>query len=510
MKFRVVPRIAGLTDESVCPTTMRQGLRCGGAGAFACQPVFSQLLMKRFRAKRVSKRYPRWHIAIPLLALVPAALFAQSAPMDELLAQGRNRILQTISHLVRYTCTQTVDRSESRQVQPHLPQNSCDQIMANRRNGVSRMELTWTDRLRLEVEITDKGIEIFSWPGASRIASERIKDFSGDGLIGTGSFGPFLSDIFANKGVTFWPEGPVTIDGRSLRQYRYMVPLGSSHYRLVAGRETRVVPFEGRFWLDPESAELRRLLVRLGELSRSTGNCEGATTVDFGRVRIGSGEYLLPSKSLLHVVRRDAVEQENVTTYAACHEFQGESLIHFAEEGDATGSDPLPSGIPKARVSEKVQAFPPGIPVKISFESAIDTSVAAAGDLIAARVRHNDLKLRKRIIPEAGAPARCRLTRLEHSLDSVPEFGVALACEAIQLNAAWIPFAATRDEPAALLRLQQLTHINGNGIRVESEGRRPSARGGTFVFPTNESRYVVSPFTSPWVTVVPEKAAARP
>jgi hypothetical protein len=33
---------AGLTDESVCPTFVRKGLRFCGAGAFACQPISSQ------------------------------------------------------------------------------------------------------------------------------------------------------------------------------------------------------------------------------------------------------------------------------------------------------------------------------------------------------------------------------------------------------------------------------------------------------------------------------------
>src|ERR1035441_6162664 len=42
-----IAEIAGLTDESVCPTLVREGLRfCGAgafAGAFACQPIFSQV-----------------------------------------------------------------------------------------------------------------------------------------------------------------------------------------------------------------------------------------------------------------------------------------------------------------------------------------------------------------------------------------------------------------------------------------------------------------------------------
>jgi hypothetical protein len=34
----------GLTDGSVCPTLVRKALRLCGAGAFACQPIFSRSL----------------------------------------------------------------------------------------------------------------------------------------------------------------------------------------------------------------------------------------------------------------------------------------------------------------------------------------------------------------------------------------------------------------------------------------------------------------------------------
>jgi hypothetical protein len=39
-----IAETARLTDESVCPTLPCKDLRPGGAGAFACQPIFSQLL----------------------------------------------------------------------------------------------------------------------------------------------------------------------------------------------------------------------------------------------------------------------------------------------------------------------------------------------------------------------------------------------------------------------------------------------------------------------------------
>src|ERR1035438_372516 len=41
--------IPGLANESVCRTLTCNGLHRGGAGAFACQPIFSQLLSLRER-----------------------------------------------------------------------------------------------------------------------------------------------------------------------------------------------------------------------------------------------------------------------------------------------------------------------------------------------------------------------------------------------------------------------------------------------------------------------------
>src|SRR5262249_19614704 len=151
------------------------------------------------------------------------------------------------------------ERTEYRWPQAFRVPASCDQILASRKTGASPLEKAWTDRLRVEVEITDHGVEIYSWPGAARISSERIQDFSAAGMIGTGAFGPFLVDIFANQGVRFWREADSS--------YRFLVPEGSSHLQVVAGHDTRVVGFEGRFWLDPETADLRRLLIRTPELS---------------------------------------------------------------------------------------------------------------------------------------------------------------------------------------------------------------------------------------------------
>ena len=440
-----------------------------------------------------------------LAAGTTAALFAQAQAGDELLERGRERILAVIEKLTSYTCTETVNRQEFAQTVPRLDQGSCDQIDANRKSGLSHMELVREDRLRLDVQVTDQGDELYSWPGASRIASEQVQEFAGGGLFGTGAFGPFLINIFSVPGVRFWDEGTTRINGQEARQYRYLVPMKASHYRIVAGGATRVVPYDGRFWLDPTTGDLMRLLVRTGELSRSTGNCEAATTVDFGLMRIGGHESLVSQRSVLHVVRRDAVEEENATTYSGCHEFLGESTVHFggtAAEGKA-GAPGAVAGTAESKGPK--QSFPPGVRLTIRFEASIDSTTSAAGDAVFAVVRHREANPKQRLLPDGGAPLRCRITELENNFGTA-HFNLSIACEAVELNGQWIPFAAVTDKPLDLLDAA----IKETKVDVKvTRARRGSAAGATFAFPMKGPRTVVGPFSSEWITTVPKRVGDK-
>ncbi len=436
-----------------------------------------------------------------LATATTAALFAQAKISDEVLERGRERILAVIEKLTSYTCTETVNRQEFVQTVPRLEQGSCDQIDANRKKGLSHMELVREDRLRLDVEVTDQGDELYSWPGPSRIASEHVQDFAGEGVFQTGAFGPFLINVFSIPGVRFWSEGTTRINGQEVRQYRYLVPMEASHYRIAAGGATRVVPYDGRFWLDPETGDLRRLLVRTGELSRSTGNCEAATTVDFGLMRIGAHESLVSQKSVLHVVRRDAVEEENVTTYSGCHEFLGESTVHFGDTPAAERKAEAPGAVARAAKSGRPkQSFPPGVRLEIRFEAAIDSTTSAAGDLVTAVARHKESNPKQRLLPDGGAPLRCRITRLENNFRS-EHFNLSIACEAVELNGQWIPFAAVTDKPLDLLG--SVTKEGTDDVKV-TRVRGSSAVGATFGFPMKGPRTVVGPFSSEWISTVPK------
>jgi len=267
-----------------------------------------------------------------------------------------------------------------------------------------------------------------------------------------------------------------------------------------------VVPYDGRFWLDPETGDLRRLLVRTGELSRSTGNCEAATTVDFGLIRIGGHESLVAERSVFHVVRRDAVEQENVTTYSGCHEFLGESTVHFGDTAAAEGKAEAPGAVAKTAKSEgRKKSFPPGVRMTIRFEAAIDSTTSAAGDLVAAVARQKESRPKRRLLPDGGAPLRCRLTRLESNFRTA-HMNVSIACEGVELSGQWIPFAAVTDKPLDLLDAMKK---KGTDDVTVTRGRRSSAGGATFAFPMEGTRTVVGPFSSEWISTVPKGSAGN-
>ncbi len=169
----------------------------------------------------------------------------------------------------RYTCSATVDLTYFRSRRVLGP--SCDNIIASRNAGMMTTEKVATDRLRFDVEVADAGYEIFSWPGAARFDANQLKEIGDGGPIGTRPFASFLGDIFTNKGAMFTYDGEKKLNGRRLLEYRFRVPESASHYKVGTLGIYNVVAYDGRFWLDLESANLVRLEVRTAQLPRPTG-----------------------------------------------------------------------------------------------------------------------------------------------------------------------------------------------------------------------------------------------
>jgi len=419
-----------------------------------------------------------------LLLCAVALGFAQQPPdPDRLLARAQASLAEAAAAVPKYTCTETVDRTYFRQVR-QTPR-TCDAIVANQRSVRSRLSLTATDRLRFDVEVTDGGHEIYAWPGAARIEVEKVEDMSGGGPLGTGPFGPFLLDIFSNPAVQF------TVAGVSLFEYRYRVPLAGSHYRVQAGVIWRTTGYDGAFRLDPGSAELKQLTVRTLELPADTASCEATTIMDFDRMRIGEGEYLIPRQTRLQVIGRDASFTENAIAYTGCHEFRGESSVRF---DDAT---PLPDTGSRPSVPVHALRLPAGLPIVVVLDTEIDTSRAAAGDAVSARIGKAVVDpATRRVLAPAGTTIRGRITHLEHHLEGKKYFLIGMSFQ---------------DFPVALDAAHQVLETRVSSDLSDPRGQTGIAAweshtgfrgGGTLVFPGGQSKYVVpSGYRSNWITL---------
>jgi hypothetical protein len=426
-----------------------------------------------------------------IIFAVAGAVCAQSLPdPTDVLAHARDRLLERRHRLPNYTCAQNVDRQYLRPFVQPQPAPSCREMREGEKSADS-LQLYLTDRLRLDVKVSH-GNEIGSWAGASQFDSRSIFDLVGSGPFGTGALGTFLTDIFTEGSASFEYDGEKPAGRGESYEYSFRVPLGASHYSVEVGHDWHAVGYEGLVRIDPQSFDLRYLLVRANELPPESETCEAVTSVDYDRVQIGTGNFLLPQRSRLHILMTDSTESDITTTYAACREYHGEATIHFEDEPAAIKT------VQKGDVTAPV-TLPVGLPVSLALASSIDTETAAAGDVLMEKVRKAVRANRSDdvLIPE-GATVRCRIVKMRHWLDSPHRFEIAIRLETWEAGGLSTPIYA---KPANVYEIVA-SQMHRRRIPIVLPPAGEPASVATFVFQTSRDRYVVPRgFESNWITI---------
>jgi hypothetical protein len=423
---------------------------------------------------------------------VAGVLSAQSLPdPTQVLAQARDKIVDSRPRLPNYTCVQTVDRSYFRRAIRSKPFSSCSQMHAEEDTHAYQLDLYLTDRLRLDVKVS-AGLEIGSWAGASQFDAKSIFDLVGRGPFGTGALGTFLSDIFDKSGASFAYNGEVLADSGKLYQYSYQMPLAASHYLVHAGRNWRAIAYDGEVGIDPLSLDLRHLVVHGNQLPIETEACEVATNADYARIHIGTGDFLLPQRSRLHIVTVSTNENDVVTTYSGCREYQSESTIYYGDD-PATGAATKKAGA-GARVS-----LPEGLPISLELEAPIDTDAAAAGDVVMQKVR-KPVRARgsKEVLIPAGAMVRGRIVKMQHWMMPPNRFDIAIRLETWEVGGVSTPLYAEPDRH----ELASDAGVPKRGAPISLPPAGQLSRIRTYTLFTDEKRYVVPRgFESKWLTI---------
>ena len=429
--------------------------------------------------------------AIELL-MAALTLHAQMPPeRAATLANVRAKINATMLRLPKYACIQTIDRSYFTRVTKRLATPSCAEVSDDLKNGRGTLRLNSTDRLRLEVAQGD-GREIHSWPGAGRFETGYIDELVNRGPVASGSFGGYLLDIFAVDGPQFSFAGEKMDAGRDILTYSYVVPLDKSHYRVRTADGWAVSSYSGTFDIDAATLELLRIGVDTPELPVETTLCYAQSTLEYSRVHIGDGDFLLPRQSQLHLVQRSAKDSNSVATFTGCREYQAESSVSF-DEADALSA--------ASAADKKARApLPEGLQLTLRLTSAIDSDTAAAGDAVTATVSHlvRDPKTHATLIPP-GAVAHGRISRMEHAFLPTTQFIIGILWESVTFGSDLVPFTAIPDRSRNVLMAVPAGQLRRRPI--------PVGPADALTFPSVEKRHVIhAGEETSWVTIAPSEA----
>ena len=357
----------------------------------------------------------RLAVALFLVSAAMAADSLVSANAQQLFDRVREKVLENTRRVPRYTCTQTIDRTEYLPRYRAIPAR-CEALPGN---------VSWHDRLRLNVAIID-GKETFAWAGARQFETTDIQQLTSSGSSGSGDFASFLYTVFGMEttriSLTREEKNPADL----LALFQFTVPVEQSRYvyRSHGTGPERVVGFHGAFLVDEAPAELKRLTVEADTFPTDEPMCRVEDVMDYHRVKIGDGDFLLPETSKMTVLFKNGKESKNETRYSDCREYGAESSIHFNDDDAAPRAFP-----PAARTAAAPAKLPPNLRLQIGLKSPIRSETAAAGDAITGSVLR-DVKG----FATANDVVHGRILRLEQFLFPAPRWVVALRFDSIEHN----------------------------------------------------------------------------
>ncbi len=410
----------------------------------------------------------------------------------QLLIQIRHKVADRMSHIPRYLCTETVDRTTRG---PDIffgraKTESCASLVAARENHKSKLKLLTADRLRLDVAIIDNN-ENYSWVGEDRFKDESLSELVQVGATATGAFGSFVNAIFMSDSATYSYQGESQRQGRPALDYAFAVPLGRSSYMVANQSVSRLTPYSGTFSVDAQTLDLLRLEIHADSLAPELQMCELRTTLDYTQIRMNNLDFLLPSEANSLLINSDGHESLNRIVFSGCHQFMGESKLIF--DDSATAHSPV------SPLSTQSIKIPAGLTLSIALAQSIDPAKDAAGDMVKGTLKKPlNLPASGVTIPN-GTPLNgriCELLMLFGEDTTAVEFGIKW--ENMEFGGVKQPLELTVESAVA------------GTARADSVSASPHARGfqsaenriGYFLFSGVKKSYrIPAGFESLWVSL---------
>ena len=358
-----------------------------------------------------------------LLLSASVCAFTQVPFAQTLFNQIRQKVVNDVSRAPRYTCVQTVTRVQYRFRYPAGRPNKCTDLIQARAGITTPGQVVWRDRLRFDVAISNKG-EMFSWAGATEFESGELGDLALSGSTGSGDFATFLTAVFGPDAEQFHYLGPLETPFGLLAAFDFKVPQAKSHYTYKSeGHPSRVIGYGGKFYAVPGTAELKRLVIDTEEFPQGDNFCHVVDTMDYGRLKVGSGDFLLPSVARMDILFSNGEESQNEKRYSNCREFTGTSTLIFDDNDEVQAT--------AEKTKEALKAVPPKTRIRVRIETPISSETAAAGDAIIGVVE-KEVRNKGQVVVRTTDRLHGRILRFEQFLQPETQWLVVVRFDTIE------------------------------------------------------------------------------
>jgi hypothetical protein len=265
-------------------------------------------------------------------------------------------------------------------------------------------------------------------------------------------------------------------------------------FRFGNERTEVLTAYDGEFLVDPKTLDLVHLIVRQS-LPAKTGACEATHSMDYGRVTIGSADFLMAKEADLDILSLNG-EMENRIAYSACHEFVGQSTLSFGPAPAAGGSRPNNDS------ASRIFTLPPDLKFELAFTEPIDTAVAAGGDPIKARLVTPIRDESSTVLVPAGSVVKGHILEIKR-LYAFKSLSVDIRLETVDVKGLSRPLMARADPEVRRFAVETGARLSPR-VELGNLGSSQDREVAVFKFRDVDPKYVVkSGLRSKWVTFAP-------
>jgi hypothetical protein len=149
------------------------------------------------------------------------------------------------------------------------------------------------------------------------------------GIRAQSEFGSMLRGLFdPDVAASYKWAGRAMAMGVLCQVFDVEVSKAKSNFMLNYGGRRELAAYTGRVFIDEETGMVRRLTIQGVGLEKEFGLQSPALSLDYGLVKIGKEDYLLPLRSVLQL-RHARAFVRNETVFRAYRKFEAESQIKF-------------------------------------------------------------------------------------------------------------------------------------------------------------------------------------